>query len=81
MRTTLTLDDDVAARLERVRERRRAPLKRIVNDALREGLARLEDPQPPKRFRTRVRSLGRPMVGNLDNVEEVLDVVQPHEFK
>lgn len=81
MRTTLTLDNDVAARLERLRDRRRVPLKQIVNDALREGLAHLEDPQPPKRFRTRVRSLGRPLVGNLDNVEEVLDVVEPHEFK
>jgi hypothetical protein len=81
MRTTLTPDDDVAARLERVRNRRRVPLKQIVNDALREGLARLEDPQPPQRFRTRVRSLGRPLVGNLDNVEEVLDVVEAHEFK
>ena len=81
MRTTLTLDDDVAARLERERERRRMPLKRIVNDALREGLARLEDPQPPQQFQTRVRSLGRPLVGNLDNVEEVLDVGEPHEFK
>jgi hypothetical protein len=81
MRTTLTLDDDIAVRLERERERRRLPLKQIVNDALREGLARLEDPQPPQPFRTRVRSLGRPLVGNLDNVEEVLDVVEPHEFK
>lgn len=81
MRTTLTLDDDVAARLERLRARRRVPLKQIVNDALREGLARLEDPQPRKRFRTRVRSLGRPFVGNLDNVEEVLDVVETHEVK
>jgi ribbon-helix-helix CopG family protein len=81
MRTTLTLDNDVAARLERMRERRRVPLKQIVNDALREGLDRLEDPQPPKRFRTRVRSLGRPLVGSLDNVEEVLDVVEPHQFK
>ena len=38
MRTTLTLDDDVAAELQRrVRETRR-PFKRIVNEALRAGL-------------------------------------------
>jgi hypothetical protein len=75
------LDDDVAANLERERERRRIPLKQIVNEAPREGLARLKDPQRPKRFRTRVRSLGRPLVGNLDSVEEVLDVVEPHDFR
>jgi hypothetical protein len=81
MRTTLTLDNDVAAELERVRERRRLPMKQIVNDALREGLARLEDAHSAQRFRTRVRSLGRPSVGYLHNVEEVLAVVESHEFK
>lgn len=81
MRTTLTLDDDVAARLERLRQRQRLPLKQIINRALREGLARLEEPHPPQRFRTRVRSLGRPLVGNLDNVAEVLDVVEPHQIR
>ena len=38
MRTTLTLDDDVAAALERVRRDRDASLKDVVNDALRRGL-------------------------------------------
>ena len=38
MRTTLTLDDDVAVALERVREQRGASLKELVNEALRRGL-------------------------------------------
>ena len=38
MKTTLTLDDDVAAALERVRRTRNANLKDVVNDALRRGL-------------------------------------------
>lgn len=39
MRTTLTIDDDIAARLrERARERG-LPFKRVVNEALRAGLA------------------------------------------
>ena len=38
MKTTLTLDDDVAAALERVRRTRNASLKDVVNDALRRGL-------------------------------------------
>jgi hypothetical protein len=37
MRTTLTLDDDVAAALERLRRSRRIGLKRLVNEALRRG--------------------------------------------
>jgi Ribbon-helix-helix protein, copG family len=38
MRTTLTLDDDVAAALERLRKSRDASLKDLVNEALRRGL-------------------------------------------
>ena len=38
MRTTLTIDDDVAVRLERERRRRRVSFKTLVNDVLRTGL-------------------------------------------
>ncbi len=41
MRTTLTLDDDVAAAIERLRRARDASLKDIVNEALRKGLSDL----------------------------------------
>lgn len=39
MRTTLTLDPDVARLLEEEAHRRRRPFKEIVNDAIRRGLA------------------------------------------
>jgi len=45
MRTTLTLEDDVAALLLRLRERRKASLKTVVNEALREGLVLPVDPE------------------------------------
>ncbi|PZO48008.1 MAG: DUF2191 domain-containing protein [Alphaproteobacteria bacterium] len=38
MRTTLTLEPDVAARIEKLRETRRQPFKDLVNEALRRGL-------------------------------------------
>jgi hypothetical protein len=41
MRTTLTLDDDVAAKL-RVAHRRKVPFKEVVNSVLRRGLAAQE---------------------------------------
>lgn len=73
MRTTLTLETDVAARLERIARTRRRPLKSIVNEALRAGLDALERP-PAERtmMRTTGFSLGSSLVGSLDNVEEVL---------
>ena len=39
MRTTVTLDDDVATKIERMRRERELPFKVIVNDALRKGEA------------------------------------------
>jgi predicted transcriptional regulator len=38
MRTTLTLDDDVAAQLRRLARETGRPFKQVVNDALRAGL-------------------------------------------
>jgi hypothetical protein len=73
MRTTLTIDDDVAARLERERRRRRTSFKEIVNDLLRTALDSLGSPKrEPEPFRTTGFNLGPSLVGSLDNVEEVL---------
>jgi hypothetical protein len=83
MRTTLTLDKDVAAAIERLRKARRASLKQVVNEALRQGLGQMASPpQSPRRpFRTRTLSLGRCLVGNVDNVSEVLAVAEGETFR
>jgi hypothetical protein len=83
MRTTLSLDKDVAAALARLRRERRAGLKQLVNDALRRGLGQMESaPAAPRRaFRTRAVSLGRCRVGNVDNVSEVLALAEGETFK
>ena len=73
MRTTLTLDDDVAAALERLRRQRRAGLKDLVNEVLRRGLRDIEAPQPPSAgFRTRSVALGRLKIVGIDNIAEAL---------
>lgn len=78
MRTTLTLDDDVAAKLKRVmRKRGELRFGALVNDALRRGLEALETPPAQaERFATRAHSLGPSLVGSLDNIEEVLSRVE-----
>lgn len=83
MRTTLTLDKDVVAALERLRNARGTSLKQIVNDALRQGLGQIASPPKPPRqpFHTRAVSLGRCLVGNVDNVAEVLAVAEGEAFK
>jgi hypothetical protein len=73
MRTTLSLDDDVAALLEQVRKATDATFKDVVNAALREGLARLSSPAESQPFHTQPVDLGNCYCPNLDNVWEVLD--------
>lgn len=73
MRTTLTLDDDVAVRLEQERRTRRASFRAVVNDVLRAGLDALHAPKRSRQpFHTKGFDLGPNLVGSLDNVEEVL---------
>lgn len=82
MRTTLTLDDDVAAALERLRRTRRGSFRDLVNEALREGLKGLTArPRKRPRFRTGVVDLGRCRFGNVDNVAEVLAVAEGDSYK
>ena len=83
MRTTLTLDKDVAAAPERLRKARKASLKQVVNEALRKGLTRMAAPPaaPRRPFRTRALSLGRCLVGNVDNVAEVLAIAEGEDFR
>jgi len=75
MRTTLSLDDDVAALLEQMRKAKDATFKQVVNDALREGLTRLSSPSDTVRFEPS-RSIWEPAIAQLDNVWEVLDEVE-----
>lgn len=50
MRTTLTLDPDVAKLLEEETHRRRLPWKQVVNDAIRRGLTAGAHPRKEKRY-------------------------------
>ena len=82
MRTTLTIDDDVAAELERLRQTRDASLKDLVNDALRLGLRELASPAKKRKpFRTKSYDCGRLLIDNIDNVWEVLDQLDGEKLR
>lgn len=82
MRTTLTLDKDVAAMLERVRKSKKQPLKVVVNTALRQGLREINEPRKStKPYRTRAVSLGACWIGSLDNVAEALAITEGESFR
>jgi hypothetical protein len=82
MRTTLTIDDDVAAELERLRRTGDASLKMLVNDALRRGLQELAlPPKKRKPFRTRSFDGGRLLVASIDNIGELLAEVEGEWYR
>lgn len=82
MRTTLTLDDDVAVLLQRIGRVRKAKLKTLINEALRLGLERMESPQKRQRvYRTPSRSLGQCLLGSLDDVAEALAIGEGDAFR
>jgi Arc/MetJ family transcription regulator len=82
MRTTLTLDDDVAVLLEKVRKAQGLSLKKAVNIALRTGLRELTTPDRRlRRFRTSKADLGRCLIGGLDDVAGALAIGEGESFK
>jgi hypothetical protein len=77
MRTTLTLDDDVAARLQAEARRTGRPFKTVVNERLRMALARTATIQKRKPFKVEPRAMGGPPAGiSYDNVEKLLEDIE-----
>jgi hypothetical protein len=82
MRTTLTIDDDIAAALERLRRDRETSFKDLVNEALRRGVGEMTSrPKRRKPVRTRSVDLGTPLIPNIDNVAEILAVAEGDAYK
>jgi hypothetical protein len=76
VRTTLTLDEDVAARLKTESRRSGRPFKDVVNDYLRRGLEGAQSPAPRKRFQVRARALGVRTGLDYDNVADLLEQIE-----
>lgn len=75
MRTTLSLDDDVARLLDKESRRTGASFKEVVNRALRVGLTAAKQ-LPRKPFVVKPWDLGPPAGLSFDNVEELLDALE-----
>ena len=75
MRTTLTLDDDVAARLRQLDGF--SSFKDAVNAVLRAGLDQLthDSSKVAQDYKIRAVEL-EPIVQNVDNIAEILDLIE-----
>jgi hypothetical protein len=77
MRTTLSLDDDLGIELQRIQRRSGKPWKQVVNETIRAGLSHVgEQRRAAPAATTQPVRLGRPRVGDISNVHEVLSLVE-----
>lgn len=76
MRTTLTLDDDVARLVQNEAKRSGESFKGTVNHLLRLGLTAARKPEKKKRFVVTPFALGTGLGTRYQNVEELLDALE-----
>ena len=82
MRTTLTLDDDVAAKLKAESRRAGRSFREVVNETLRRGLASQHVTGRRQPFKVKTRDLGDLRPGlMLDNVAELIEQVEGSAFR
>jgi hypothetical protein len=75
VRTTLTLDDDVARKLQAEVRRTGRPFKEVVNEALRTALTAKRAVAARRPFTVRARPLGLRPGLSYDSVEDLLETL------
>jgi hypothetical protein len=82
MRTTLTLDDDVAVRLTRLQHQSGRTFKDVVNTVLRTGLDQLETSSSVARpsYHLQPVALG-PRLPDLDNIADIVAVAEGEGYR
>ncbi len=80
MRTTLTIDDDLAAIMEREGRRKGLTFKELVNSTLRRGLEREEIGGGRAVVKTRPHAFGFKGGIDLDKLNQLVDELEAEEF-
>jgi hypothetical protein len=82
MRTTLTLDEDIAERLQAESQRTGRSFKEVVNEHLRTSLARSRALKSMGQFHVRPADLGGPATaGSYDDVAALLEESEGAEHR
>jgi hypothetical protein len=76
VRTTLTLDEDLAAKLKAEARKTGRPFKETVNACLRAGLSLRRPAQKVPVFRVRPHDMGLQSGVNLDKISTLLDQIE-----
>lgn len=81
MRTTLTLDPDVAAKAKKGAAQLGKAFKEVINAALRVGLEQILRPPAAKPYRTYPRPLGLRRGFSYDNIGELLARAEGEDYQ
>lgn len=76
IRTTVTLDDDVVARVKEEAAKKGIPFKEALNEMVRRGTASREIPEAQRNFKIKPLSYEMPRDVNFDNISELLDQLE-----
>jgi len=76
VRTTLTIDDDIASLVQEEVRRSGDSFKGTVNNLLRQGLNASRNPQPRKRFVVTPRKMGLPSGLSYDSIPDLLEAIE-----
>lgn len=80
MRTTLTLDPDVAAKAKKGAASLRRPFKEVINEALRVGLDQVVNPPKSKPYKTKGHPMGLKQGLSYDDIAELLARGEGEDF-
>jgi hypothetical protein len=81
MRTTLTIEPDVAEKAKRAMQLTGMTFKDLVNEALRRGIDQVSAPKPVRPYRTRARPLGLKRGLSYDNIAELLAQTDKEDYR
>jgi hypothetical protein len=81
IRTTVTLDEDVFARLKQASVTKGVSFKEMLNEAIRSGLTSMSLRTVPTTYTIKPESLGKPAVKNLDNIGEVIATLEGESWR
>jgi hypothetical protein len=80
MRTTLTIEEDVAQQIRQRMADKKLSLKRVINDALREGLSKTGKKERTARFVVKPHSFGFLPGIDRDKLGQLLDQLDTEDF-
>lgn len=81
MRTTLTLDPDVAAKARKGAAKLHRPFKDVINAALRVGLDEILSPPAARPYRTQPRAMGLRRGFSYDNISELIAAAEGEDHQ